>query len=183
VCMKPRDLNKIRRRFGVLFQDAALFDSLSSLDNVAFPIREHLRLREKEVREPALKKLSQVGMAGHEGKYPAQLSGGMRKRVGLARALALDPDVVLFDEPTTGLDPVTKGVIYELVVRTHRERAVTYVLTSHDIHGVLNISDEILMIFQGKLAAKGTPAEIRHSTDPLVRRFTTGSATGPISID
>jgi phospholipid/cholesterol/gamma-HCH transport system ATP-binding protein len=183
VGMRSKQLNRIRRRFGVLFQDAALFDSLSVRENVAFPIREHMRLSEKKVRELVHEKLRQVGLVGHDDKFPGELSGGMRKRVGLARALALDPDVVLFDEPTTGLDPIMAAVIYDLIEKTHQEREVTYVLVSHDIHGVLRVSHEVMMLFQGKIAVQGTPAEIRHSDDPLIRQFTTGSATGPISID
>lgn len=183
VGMRQRELNKIRRRFGMLFQDAALFDSLSAMDNVAFPIREHWKLPEKEVREIVRKKLGQVGMTGHEHKFPNELSGGMRKRVGLARALALDPDVVLFDEPTTGLDPVTRAAIYELILRMHRERDVTYVLASHDMSGVLSFSDDVLMLFQGKIVAKGTPDEMRHSSDPSVHQFTNGSTVGPLVVE
>ncbi len=183
VGMRSKQLNRIRRRFGMLFQEAALFDSLSVRENVAFPIREHLKLPEKKVRELVHEKLRQVGLIGHDDKFPGELSGGMRKRVGLARALALDPDVVLFDEPTTGLDPIMAGVIYDLIEKTHQEREVTYVLVSHDIHGVLRVSHEVMMLFQGKIAVQGTPEEIRHSDDPLIRQFTTGSATGPIVID
>lgn len=183
VGMKPAKLNAIRRRFGVLFQDAALFDSLSVKENVAFPVREHLRLREKEIKRIVDEKLSEVGMSGHEDKFPAQLSGGMRKRVGLARALALDPDLVFFDEPTTGLDPIIQGMIFRLIVSTHMDRASTYVLVSHDIQGVLKISNEIKLLFDGKIAAEGTPREISGSSDPLIQQFITGSPTGPITVE
>jgi phospholipid/cholesterol/gamma-HCH transport system ATP-binding protein len=183
VGMKPAKLNKIRRRFGVLFQDAALFDSLSVKENVAFPIREHLTLSEKEIHRIVREKLAEVGMSGHEDKFPAQLSGGMRKRVGLARALALEPDVVFFDEPTTGLDPIIQGVIFRLIVSTHIDRSSTYVLVSHDIQGVLKISDEIKLLFGGKIAAEGTPREISSSSDPLIQQFITGSPTGPITVE
>lgn len=183
VGMKPAKLNTIRRRFGVLFQDAALFDSLSVKENVAFPLREHLRLREKEIKRIVDEKLSEVGMSGHEAKFPAQLSGGMRKRVGLARALALDPDLVFFDEPTTGLDPIIQGMIFRLIVSTHMDRASTYVLVSHDIQGVLKISNEIKLLFNGKIAAEGTPREISGSSDPLIQQFITGSPTGPITVE
>lgn len=183
VGMGSRELNKIRRRFGVLFQEGALFDSLSVRDNVAFPLREHLRLSEKQVMEIVHQKLAVVGMTGHEDKFPAALSGGMRKRVGLARALALDPELVFFDEPTSGLDPVTKGVIYRLIKDTHAAGAVTYVLVSHDIAGVLDVSDEVMLLFDGKIAAQGTPEEIRNSADPAVRQFLTGSAEGPLAIE
>jgi phospholipid/cholesterol/gamma-HCH transport system ATP-binding protein len=183
VGMRHSKLNKIRRRFGVLFQDGALFDSLSVRDNVAFPLREHLRLREKEIKRIVQEKLAEVGMSGHEDKFPAQLSGGMRKRVGLARALALEPDIVFFDEPTSGLDPIIQGMIFRLIVSTHMDRASTYVLVSHDIQGVMKISDEIKLLFEGKIAAEGTPQEISGSADPLIQQFITGSPTGPIVVE
>ncbi|MBI4962052.1 MAG: ABC transporter ATP-binding protein [Desulfomonile tiedjei] len=183
VGMGARELNKIRRRLGVLFQDGALFDSLSVKDNVAFPLREHLRLSEKQVADIVHEKLAVVGMSGHEAKYPAALSGGMRKRVGLARALALDPELVFFDEPTSGLDPITKGVIYRLIKDTHARSSITYVLVSHDIQGVLDVSDEVMLLFDGRIAAKGTPEEIRNSADPAVRQFLTGSPEGPMAIE
>jgi len=183
VGMGARELNKIRRRFGVLFQEGALFDSISVKENVAFPLREHLKLSEKQIADVVHEKLALVGMTGHEDKYPAALSGGMRKRVGLARALALDPELVFFDEPTSGLDPITKGVIYRLIEETHSVRSITYVLVSHDIEGVLDVSDEVMLLFEGKIAMKGTPEEIRSSADPAVRQFLTGSAEGPMAIE
>lgn len=183
VGMGARDLNKIRRRFGVLFQEGALFDSLSVKENVAFPLREHLKLKERQIADIVHEKLAVVGMSGHEDKFPAALSGGMRKRVGLARALAMDPELVFFDEPTSGLDPITKGVIYRLIRDTHRRGSVTYVLVSHDIEGVLSLSDEVMLLFEGKMAAKGTPEEIRTSADPAVRQFLTGSPEGPMAIE
>jgi phospholipid/cholesterol/gamma-HCH transport system ATP-binding protein len=183
VGMSSRELNRIRRRFGVLFQDGALFDSLSVKDNVAFPLREHLKLSEKQLVDIVHEKLAIVGMTGHEDKYPAALSGGMRKRVGLARALALDPALVFFDEPTSGLDPITKGVIYRLIKNTHARGGVTYVLVSHDIVGVLDVSDEVMLLFDGKIAAIGTPEEIRNSANPAVRQFLTGSPEGPLAVE
>jgi len=183
VGMKTVELNKIRRRCGVLFQDGALFDSLSVRENVAFPIVEHLRLKQSEVDALVEEKLALVGLIGHEDKFPATLSGGMRKRVGLARALALDPDVVFFDEPTSGLDPITKGFIYRLIVETHRSRSMTYVLVSHDVQGTLGVSDDIMLLIDGKIAAQGKPEEIRTSSDPAVRQFISGSPQGPITID
>jgi len=183
VGMGARELNKIRRRFGVLFQEGALFDSVSVKENVAFPLREHLKLSEKQIADVVHEKLALVGMTGHEDKYPSTLSGGMRKRVGLARALALDPELVFFDEPTSGLDPITKGVIYRLIKETHSVRSITYVLVSHDIEGVLDVSDEVMLLFEGKIAMKGTPEEIRSSADPAVRQFLTGSAEGPMAIE
>lgn len=183
VGMKPKQLNRIRRRFGVLFQEGALFDSLSVRENVAFPIREHRNLSEITIQEIVLEKLTNVGMREHQEKFPAELSGGMRKRVGLARALALEPEIVFFDEPTTGLDPITKSAIYRLIEQTHSESSITYVLVSHDVQGVLEVSDEIMLLFDGRIAARGSPSEIRDSLDPAVKQFMTGSSDGPLSIE
>ena len=183
VKMKATELNTIRRRFGVLFQDAALFDSLSVEDNVAFPVREHLKLSEREIANKVDAKLAEVGMNQHKHKFPGELSGGMKKRVGLARALALDPDIVFFDEPTSGLDPITKGLIYRLIADTHKRHLSTYVLVSHDIRGVLQISDEVMMLFNGKISAMGTPEDVLNATDPAVKQFITGSAEGPIPVE
>jgi phospholipid/cholesterol/gamma-HCH transport system ATP-binding protein len=183
VKMKATELNRMRRRFGVLFQDAALFDSLSVEDNVAFPVREHLKLSESEIADRVGAKLAEVGMNQHRRKFPGELSGGMKKRVGLARALALEPDIVFFDEPTSGLDPITKGLIYRLIADTHKQRLSTYVLVSHDIRGALEISDEVMMLFKGKISAKGSPEEVLNATDPAIRQFITGSADGPIPIE
>ncbi len=181
VRMDGPELNNVRRRFGVLFQGNALFDSLTVRENVAFPVREHTRLAEKEANDLVMAKLEKVELAEDADKFPSQLSGGMRKRVGLARALALDPDIVFFDEPTTGLDPVTRSAIYDLIVRTHQERNVTYVIVSHDIEGAFYISESIMMLWDGKIVARGTPAEIQAISDPIVRQFITGSLQGPIS--
>ena len=183
VGMNTPQLNKIRRRFGVLFQDGALFDSFSVKDNVAFPLREHLKVSERQVSDIVHDKLALVGMTGHEDKYPGALSGGMRKRVGLARALALEPDIVFFDEPTSGLDPITKGVIYRLIMDTHAHRSITYVLVSHDIEGILGLSDEVMLLFDGQIIVQGTPEEIRNSSDAAVRQFLTGSPEGPMAIE
>ncbi|HEX7124324.1 MAG TPA: ABC transporter ATP-binding protein [Thermodesulfobacteriota bacterium] len=183
VCrMDDRRLNQVRRKFGMLFQEAALFDSMSVFDNVAFPIREHTRLSKAEVREVVLRKLAQVGLAGAEGKMPSELSGGMRKRVGLARALALEPEIVLFDEPTTGLDPITTAVVNRLILETHRALGITFVVISHDIPGAFAIASRIAMLFRGDIIETGTPAEIQASTNPMVQQFITGSAEGPIQI-
>ena len=176
-------LNTIRRRFGVLFQDGALFDSMSVLDNVAFPLREHTKLSENQILEEAAQKLNLVGLIRHGNKYPSDLSGGMRKRVGLARALALGPDIVFFDEPTSGLDPITRGAIYRLIESTHTDGEITYFLVSHDISGVMAISDEIMMLYQGKIVAQGTPESFKINPDPAIKQFLLGSPDGPIAID
>lgn len=181
--MSWKRLNDIRRRFGVLFQDSALFDSLSVRDNVAFPIQEHRGFTHEQIAQKVEEKLAMVGMLKHGAKLPSELSGGMRKRVGMARALALDPEIVFFDEPTSGLDPITRAAIYRLIKHSHHESSGTFVIVSHDIEGILEISDEILMLWDGKIVAKGTPQEIRESSDPLVHQFVTGSADGPIKVD
>jgi len=171
VGMKARELNRIRRSFGVLFQEAALFDSLSVAENVAFPLREHFKISNREIRDIVEDRLTQVGMNGHEEKFPAQLSGGMRRRVGLARALVLDPDIVFFDEPTTGLDPVTASSIFGLIDRTHRQRTMTYVLVSHDIQGALEVSDQIMFLVNGRITEAGTPQDMSRSSDPIIQQF------------
>ncbi len=183
VGMTTSELNRIRRRFGVLFQDGALFDSMSVRDNVAFPLREHTELSESEILDQVGQKLELVGLLSSGSKYPSELSGGMRKRVGLARALALGPDLVFFDEPTSGLDPITRGAIYRLIESTHTDGEITYFLVSHDITGVMAISDEIIMLHQGKIIAQGTPEGFRTNPDPVVQQFLLGSPDGPIAID
>ena len=183
VGMNSRDLNRIRRGFGVLFQDAALFDSMSVMENVAFPLREHMKLTREQVREVVDDKLAKVGLRDQQHKYPGELSGGMRKRVGLARALALDPAIVFFDEPTSGLDPISKGVIYRLIAKTHAEGSKTYVLVSHDVAAALQISNEVMLLQAGRISWKGTPDEIRVSTLPAVQQFISGSSEGPLTID
>jgi phospholipid/cholesterol/gamma-HCH transport system ATP-binding protein len=175
VGMRESELNRIRRRFGVLFQDSALFDFLTVGENVAFPVREHLKLSEQEIRDIVLDKLASVGLLGEEDKTPEQLSGGMRKRVALARALALDPDIVFFDEPTTGLDPVTSTVIFNLILKTHSERPVTYVLVSHDVNRALEFSQEVMMLYRGQIVAQGKPSEIRKDPDHPIQRFMEGT--------
>jgi phospholipid/cholesterol/gamma-HCH transport system ATP-binding protein len=183
VGMKTPELNKIRRRFGVLFQDGALFDSMSVSENVAFPLREHTELDEKEIQDVVMQKLDVVGLGRHTQKYPSEISGGMRKRVGLARALVLDPTIVFFDEPTSGLDPITRGAIYRLIEKTHLDGEITYFLVSHDISVVMAISNEIMMIHDGKIVACGTPDSFRASSDQVVQQFLMGSPDGPISVD
>ncbi len=175
-------LNRARRKFGMLFQEAALFDSMTVFENVAFPLREHTRLSKAEIREVVARKLAQVGLTGAEEKMPSELSGGMRKRVGLARALALEPAIVLFDEPTTGLDPITTDVINRLILDTHRALGLTFVVISHDIPGTFTIGHRIAMLYQGHIIEVGAPEEIRASTNPMVQQFITGSAEGPIQV-
>ncbi len=183
VGLKLKQLNKVRVRFGVLFQEGALFDSLSISENVAFPLRERTKLSSSQIRELVDDHLEQVGLFNHGHKFPSELSGGMRKRAGLARALVTKPDIVFFDEPTSGLDPITKSTIYRLIEKTHAQREMTYVIISHDIKGVLDISNEIMVLNEGQIVARGNPEELSQSSDPLVQQFLTGSPDGPIKID
>jgi phospholipid/cholesterol/gamma-HCH transport system ATP-binding protein len=180
--MDDRQLNKIRRRFGMLFQDAALFDSMTSGQNVAFPLREHTRASQAEIDEIVAEKLAMVGLPGVEPKMPSDLSGGMRKRVGLARAIALEPEIILFDEPTTGLDPLMTDAINRLIQETQARLKVTAVAISHDIAGAYQIAHHIAMLFEGKIIARGTPEDIKNSPDEVVQQFIHGRAEGPIEV-
>lgn len=176
-----KELGRVRKKFGMLFQESALFDSLTVFENVAFPLIEHTQHKREAIREIVERKLSAVGLKGMGYKMPAELSGGMRKRVGLARALALDPMIVLFDEPTSGLDPVMSAVINELIVQTKEEFHATCVVISHDIEATMEIADEIFMLYEGRIVAQGEPAAIRSSADPVVQQFIQGRSKGPIS--
>jgi len=177
-----RDLNEIRKKFGMLFQEAALFDSMTVGENVAFPLREHTRMKEREIRETVADRLHAVGLTGVEGKMPSELSGGMRKRVGLARAIAMHPQIVLFDEPTTGLDPVMTEAINRLIIDTQKQFHFTCVVISHDIQSIFEIADRIAMLYEGKIIEYGTPEEIRASRNPVIVQFLSGSIEGPIHI-
>lgn len=175
-------LNLVRRRFGMLFQEAALFDSMNVGDNVAFPLREHTKMKQGEIERVVAEKLRLVGLPGVEGKMPGQLSGGMRKRVGLARAIALEPEIILFDEPTTGLDPLMADAINRLIKDTQKTLGVTCVVISHDLAGAFSVAHNIAMLYEGEIIAKGTPDEIERSEDEVVRQFLRGSADGPIQV-
>ncbi len=180
--LNDRDLNEIRKKFGMLFQEAALFDSMNVMENVAFPLREHTRKKESEIREIVAQRLKAVGLPGVESKMPSELSGGMRKRVGLARAIALHPQIVLFDEPTTGLDPVMTEAINELIVETQRNFNLTCVVISHDVQSIFEVGHKIAMLYEGKIIEYGTSEEIRESSNPVLRQFLSGSLEGPISV-
>ncbi|MBI4773733.1 MAG: ABC transporter ATP-binding protein [Deltaproteobacteria bacterium] len=169
--MNEREMDPIRRRMGMLFQDAALFDSMTVGENVAFPIKEHTNLSTRIVGEMVAQKLEMVGLPGTGKKMPSELSGGMRKRVGLARAIALDPEVLLFDEPTTGLDPIMAEAIDNLIRETQSALGVTAVVISHDIAGTMRIAHCIALLNEGTIVAEGTPEEIDACADPLVRDF------------
>ena len=180
--LNDRDLNEVRKKFGMLFQEAALFDSMNVMENVAFPLREHTRKKEKEIREIVKERLRAVGLTGIEDKMPSELSGGMRKRVGLARAIALHPQIVLFDEPTTGLDPVMTEAINELIVETQEKFNLTCVVISHDVQSIFTVGHKIAMLYEGRIIEYGTPDKIKMSSNPVLRQFLSGSLEGPISV-
>jgi phospholipid/cholesterol/gamma-HCH transport system ATP-binding protein len=180
--LNERDLNEIRKKFGMLFQEAALFDSMNVEENVAFPLREHTKKNDKEIQEIVKERLAAVGLAGVEKKMPSELSGGMRKRVGLARALAMRPRIILFDEPTTGLDPVMTEAINELIISTQKNFNVTCVVISHDVESIFRIGHRIAMLYEGEIVEYGGPDEIRNSENPVLHQFLAGSLDGPISV-
>jgi phospholipid/cholesterol/gamma-HCH transport system ATP-binding protein len=177
--MRGKALNDIRKKFAMLFQGAALFDSLTVFDNVAFPLREKLRLPEQEVRARVGEKLERVGLAGMGHKFPAELSGGMKKRAGLARALVMEPEIILFDEPTTGLDPLMASTIHQLILEMHRMFGFTAVMVSHEIPEIFAISDWVAMLEQGRIIAMAPSAEFQRIADPTVREFITVGGTLP----
>ena len=177
-----RQLNEIRKRFGMLFQEAALFDSMTVGQNVAFPLKEHTKLPRSTIREVVSEKLAHVGLRGVEDKMPSELSGGMKKRVGLARAIALEPEIILFDEPTTGLDPIMADAIDQLIVDIQSRLNVTCVVISHDITGTFKIAHKIAMLYQGKIIEYGTPEEIKNGRNPILKQFLEGKMEGPIRV-
>lgn len=178
--LSKRELYDLRKKMGMLFQGAALFNSLSVYENVAFPLREHTELAGSVIRTMVKMKLEMVGLRGTEELMPSQLSGGMTKRVGLARALVMDPKVVFYDEPTSGLDPISAGVINKLIVDLTSTLGVTSVVVSHDISSAFRIADRIIILYSGRIIAEGIPGEIGRSGDPRVLQFIRGEPEGPI---
>jgi phospholipid/cholesterol/gamma-HCH transport system ATP-binding protein len=178
--LSGRPLDEIRKKFGMLFQGAALFDSMTVEENVAFALREHTDLASQAVRQRVQECLALVGLQGIEELRPAELSGGMRKRVGLARALAMSPQVILYDEPTTGVDPIMGDVINELIVALRDRLKVTSVMVTHDMRSAYKVADRIAMLYNGEILEVGAPEEIRKSSNPVVQQFIQGLGTGPI---
>jgi phospholipid/cholesterol/gamma-HCH transport system ATP-binding protein len=171
VPLEAEELAKVRTKFGMVFQGAALFDSMTVYENVSFPLREHRKLKEAEMREIVQEKLAIVNLKGIEDEYPAQLSGGMRKRVGLARAIVLDPKIVLYDEPTTGLDPITTAYVDEMILDAKRELGVTSVVISHDIASAFKVADNVAFLSDGVILEQGPPQRLRNSQQPQVKLF------------
>ncbi len=173
--MKEKELNNIRTHYGFLFQGGALFDSLSVRDNIIFPIDQHYKIKDwKRVDELVKTKLAMVGLDGYQNYYPAKLSGGQRKRVALARAIALNPDVILYDEPTTGLDPIRSDIINEIVLKLQRELQITSIVVTHDMKSAYKVADRIVMLHNGKIVADGDADYIRNHPHPIVQQFING---------
>lgn len=181
--LNENELYEIRKRFGMLFQMAALFDSMRVWENVAFALIRHAKLNEKEAKKIAIEKLRMVGLVGVENLMPSELSGGMKKRVGLARAIAHEPEILLYDEPTTGLDPIMADAINDLIIEMKHRLSVTSIAITHDMHSAYKIADRIAMLYQGTIIEVGTPDEIKNTDNKIVKQFITGSAVGPIKID
>ena len=181
VGLRRSQLNQVREKFAMVFQNAALFDSMTVYENVAFPLEEKTDLNTSEIAERVAIALQEVGLKNVNHKYPDELSGGMKKRVGLARALLLQPQVVLFDEPTTGLDPVIRRAIHQLIKETQHKFGFTAVIVSHDIPDIFDVAHHIAMLYRGEILQFGTPDEIQASDHPVVRQFISGSLDGPIN--
>lgn len=181
--LEEKGLYEVRKKFGMLFQGAALFDSLKVWENVSFVLLREKRMGPKEAKELAVEKLKMVGLVNVENLMPSELSGGMKKRVGLARAIAHEPEILLYDEPTTGLDPIMADAINELIVEMRSRLAVTSVTITHDMHSAYKIADRIAMLYLGQIIETGTPEEIKNTKNPVVGQFITGSAVGPIKLE
>lgn len=177
-----KKLNELRKKFGMLFQGAALFDSLTVEENVAFALNRFTKLSKEEIREIVKEKLALVGLENVEHLKPAELSGGMKKRVGLARALAMNPEIILYDEPTTGLDPIMADVINDLIIDLKKKINVTGIAVTHDMKSAYKIADRIAMMFDGKIIEEGAPEKIQKTKNPVVKQFVSGDAKGPIPV-
>ena len=173
-------LHALRRRMGMLFQFGALFTDLSVFENVAFPLREHTRLPEALLRDVVLMKLNAVGLRGARDLMPSEISGGMARRVALARAIVLDPELVMYDEPFAGLDPISLGTAARLIRRLNDALGITSIVVSHDLEETFRIADQVIVLANGRIAAQGTPQEVMASTDPLVHQFVKAEAEGPV---
>lgn len=180
--LNERKMNEVRKKFGMLFQGGALFDSLKVWENVGFGLRRQARLSEDEIRRIASEKLKLLGLQNIEDLMPAELSGGMKKRVSLARAIAIEPEILLYDEPTTGIDPVMADAINELIIRMKEKLSVTSIAITHDMKSAYKIGDRIAMLYQGKIIEVGTPDEIKNSPNPIVQQFIQGRSEGPIQL-
>jgi phospholipid/cholesterol/gamma-HCH transport system ATP-binding protein len=177
------DLFELRRKFGVLFQDGALFGSINLYDNVAFPLRQHTEKGDEEIAEIVNRRLGEVGLGGEGEKMPNELSGGMRKRAGFARALVLDPEIVLFDEPDSGLDPVRTALLCELIKEVHAENGGTYVVITHDIMSARRVAEHLAVLWRGRIVESGPAEQLFASENPFVRQFLSGQSAGPLGME
>ena len=174
------EMDMIKKKIGMCFQSAALFDSMTVGDNVSLPLREHTKLDKSVIDIVVKMKLEMVGLRGFEDLMPSQLSGGMRKRVGLARAIVMDPEIIFYDEPTAGLDPIVAGVIDKLIMDLSKKLSITSVVVTHDMKSVFSIADRVAMLYEGRVLEVGKPEDIRNSKNPMVQQFIAGSPDGPI---
>ncbi|MFL5816558.1 MAG: ABC transporter ATP-binding protein [Conexibacter sp.] len=181
--MPDIELFEMRKKFGVLFQDGALFGSMNLYDNVAFPLRQHTDKGEEEIADIVDRRLQEVGLADSGDKMPNELSGGMRKRAGFARALVLDPEIVLFDEPDSGLDPVRTALLCELIKEVHQENGGSYVVITHDIMSARRVAEFIAVLWRGRIVESGPASELFNSSNPFVRQFLTGESSGPLGME
>jgi phospholipid/cholesterol/gamma-HCH transport system ATP-binding protein len=179
--LDAREMDNVRKRFGMLFQYAALFDSLKVWENVGFAHIQHSKMKEEQIRDISEEKLRMVGLPGIQDLMPSELSGGMRKRVGLARAIAIEPEIIFYDEPTTGLDPIRADTINDLIIELREELGVASITITHDMVSAYKIADRIAMLYRGKIISEGTPDEIRGSDNPYVQQFIHGKSQGPIT--
>jgi phospholipid/cholesterol/gamma-HCH transport system ATP-binding protein len=181
--LREEDLLALRRDMGMLFQDGALFSSMSLFDNVAFPLRQHTRKPEREVRDIVMARLAEVGLSGAEQRMPNELSGGMRKRAGFARALVLEPRILLFDEPDSGLDPVRTALLCDLIREIQRRYRSTAVVISHDTKAVFDVADNVILLHGGRVVEQGPREQLRESVHPFTRQFINGAVHGPLAMD
>jgi phospholipid/cholesterol/gamma-HCH transport system ATP-binding protein len=179
-CLSDKEMYEIRRKFGLLFQAGALFDSLTVAKNVSFGLERYRDFPSEKIRSVVTESLAKVGLQGAEDLMPHELSGGMKKRVGLARAIAYEPEIMLYDEPSTGIDPIRADAINDLIVRTQKEMNVTSVVITHDMTSAYKVADRMAMLYNGKIVQIGSPEDIRNSPDPVVQQFIHGRAEGPI---
>ncbi len=180
--LREHEMNEVRKKFGMLFQGGALFDSMKVWENVGFGLRHQTRLSEEEIRRIASEKLKLLGLINVEDLMPVELSGGMKKRVSLARAIAIEPEILFYDEPTTGLDPIMADAINNLIVQMKEKLNVTSIAITHDMKSAYKVGDRIAMLYEGRIIESGTPEEIRNSSNPVVQQFIQGKSEGPIQM-